>query len=108
MATAETQASKERLLQDFNQVVADTEQLLKTVASAGGEKAMALKANVEQSLRQARQRLNELEEAAGERTRQAAAATDEYVRENPWQSVAVAAGIAAIAGVIVGLMLNRR
>ncbi len=106
--TDTTQVARDKLLHDFNEVVADTEQLLKSVAGAGGEKAQALRANVEQSLRTARERLRELEQDALERTRAAARATDEYVHEHPWRAVGIGAAIAAIIGIVVGLLLNRR
>jgi ElaB/YqjD/DUF883 family membrane-anchored ribosome-binding protein len=104
----DTQVAKDKLVNDFNAVVSDTEQLLKSVASAGGERTQALRANVEQNLRLAKERLNEFQDAAVQRTRAAAKATDEYVHTNPWQSIAIAAGLGAIIGIVVGLLLNRR
>ena len=104
----ETQAAREKLLQDFNEVVSDTEQLLKSVASAGGEKTQALRANVEQSLKAANDRLHQLEETAVARTRAAAKATDQYVHGHPWESIGLAAAIAGVIGIVVGLLLNRR
>ncbi|MGZ5035044.1 MAG: DUF883 family protein [Usitatibacter sp.] len=106
-ATTDTQVAKDKLMQDFNEVVSDTEQLLKSVASAGGEKSQALRASVEQNLKATRERLNQLQESALERTRATARATDEYVHVNPWQSIAIASGLAAIIGIVVGLLLNR-
>lgn len=104
----DTHAAREKLVQDFNEVVADTEQLLKSVAAAGGEKTQALRANVEESLARARERLKELQDEATERTRDAARKADRYVHDNPWQSLGIVAGIAAVLGVVVGLLLNRR
>jgi ElaB/YqjD/DUF883 family membrane-anchored ribosome-binding protein len=104
----EAQVARDKLLQDFNEVVADTEQLLKSVASAGGEKTQALRANVEQSLKVAKERLHKLEDTAVERTRAAAKATDQYVHVHPWESIGIAAGIAGVVGIVVGLLLNRR
>lgn len=104
----EAQVAKEKLLHDFNEVVTDTEMLLKSVASAGGEKTQALRASVEQNLKLAKERLSEFQDTAIERTRAAAKATDEYVHVNPWQSIAIAAGFGAIVGIVVGLLLNRR
>jgi ElaB/YqjD/DUF883 family membrane-anchored ribosome-binding protein len=103
-----TGVSRDKLIGDFNAVISDTEQLLKSLAAAGGEKSTALRASVEQNLKAARERLDELQVAALERTRAAAKATDEYVRDNPWQSMAVVGGLAALAGFVVGLLLNRR
>jgi len=102
------QVAKDKLLHDFNEVVADTELLLKSVAAAGGEKTQALRANVEQSLKLAKERLREIQEDAAERTRAAAKKTDEYVHDHPWQSLAVVAAVAAVVGVVLGLLLNRR
>ena len=100
--------SKDKLVEDFNAVISDTEQLLKSVAASGGDKAGAMRANVEENLKVARKRLEQLEAAALERSRATARATDEYVHAHPWEAVGMAAGIAAVAGIIVGLMLNRR
>ena len=104
----DTQVARDKLLHDFNEVVSDTEQLLKSVASAGGEKTQLLRANVEQSLKQAKDRLKDLQDDALVRTRAAARKTDEYVHDNPWQSIGIVAGIAAVLGIVVGLLLNRR
>ena len=100
----EAAASREQLIDDFNKVVADTEDLLRSAVSAGGEKATAWRANLEQSLRTTRARLKELEEDAMKRTTEAARATDQYVHENPWQAVAAAAGV----GFLIGVLLSRR
>ena len=100
--------SKSKLIEDFNAVIEDTEKLLKALAASGAEKGSALRTSAEQSLEAARQRLKELQDDALERSRAAAKATDEYVRDNPWQSIGVVALIAALAGFVIGLMMNRR
>jgi ElaB/YqjD/DUF883 family membrane-anchored ribosome-binding protein len=102
------EVTKDQLVKEFNTVVAETEQLLKSVANAGGDKASALRANVEQSLASAKDSLRNLQQAATEKTRAAAQATDNYVHESPWQAIGIAAAISAIIGVVVGLLLNRR
>ena len=103
-----TQVAREKLLHDFNEVVSDTEALLKSVGAAGGEKTQALRANVEQSLKLAKERLQDLQDQAIEGARAAAKKTDEYVHDHPWQSLAVVAGVSAVVGVVLGLLLNRR
>jgi ElaB/YqjD/DUF883 family membrane-anchored ribosome-binding protein len=105
---ADTQMARKKLLEDVNLVLADSEELLKAMASAGGEKAQALRGDLGRKLAEARERLDEIEEIALARTREAAKQADEYVHENPWQSLAMAAGLAAIVGIVVGLILNRR
>lgn len=38
------------------------------------------------------------------KTKEAALATDEYVRANPWESV----GVAAAVGLVIGMLIARR
>jgi ElaB/YqjD/DUF883 family membrane-anchored ribosome-binding protein len=94
--------AKAQLLDDFSQVVTDTEALLRAVASVPGDKASALRASVEESLGTAKKHLRELQGAAVEKTAAAARATDEYVHDNPWPLIASAAAV----GVLVGLMVR--
>lgn len=105
---ADMQTPRKKLLDDVNLVLADSEELLKAMASAGGEKAQALRGDLERKLATARERLDAIEEIALARSREAAKHADEYVHENPWQSIAAAAGLAVIVGIVVGLILNRR
>ena len=101
--------SKQRnLVGDFNAVIEDTEKLLKALAATGAEKGSALRASAEEHLESARERLKELQAEALVRSRAAAKATDEYVHENPWQSIGIVAMVAALAGFVAGLMMNRR
>jgi ElaB/YqjD/DUF883 family membrane-anchored ribosome-binding protein len=100
--------TKEKLLQEFNAVIAETEQLLKSVAGAGSLKAGALKTSVEQGLAAAGDRLAKIrEESLGQATA-AARATDEYVQGNPWRAVGLAAALAGITGLVAGLLIARR
>ena len=105
---SETQSAQDRLMEDFTTVVADTERLLKTLAGATGEKAQGVRAEIDRNLEVAKARLAEIEKVAVERGRAAAQATDQYVHEHPWQSIAAASAVAAIAGVVVGLLIARR
>jgi ElaB/YqjD/DUF883 family membrane-anchored ribosome-binding protein len=108
MTTHAKEVTKDELIENFNAVVTETEQLLKSVANAGGDKAGALRASVEQNLAIAKDRLRHLQQAATEKTEAIAHATDEYVHENPWQAIGIAAGIGGAIGVAIGLLLNRR
>jgi ElaB/YqjD/DUF883 family membrane-anchored ribosome-binding protein len=102
-----TATMRETAVNELNTVAADTEQLLKNIATAGGEKAEAMCCTVEEKLATARERLQGLEQAAEARVRSAAKATGRYVHGHPWQSIAIAAGVGALVGIIVGLFLNR-
>lgn len=99
-----TDVSKDKLVADLKVVVADAEELLRATASQAGEKVSAARERVQASLANARVKLVEAERVLVDRTRQAAKVTDEYVRENPWQAVGIAAGV----GFLIGLLINRR
>ena len=96
--------ANEKLVSDFKAVVADTEELLRLTADQTGDKAVEVRARLREKLAGAKVKLQELEAAVVEKAKAAARATDEYVHENPWKAVGVAAG----AGFLLGLLLNRR
>jgi ElaB/YqjD/DUF883 family membrane-anchored ribosome-binding protein len=101
---ANTEVTTDQLLADLKTVMNDAEALLRATSSQTGEKIAEVRARAEASLRQAKERLSSIEDEALRRAREVADATDEYVRENPWQSVGIAAGV----GLLVGLLLARR
>jgi ElaB/YqjD/DUF883 family membrane-anchored ribosome-binding protein len=98
------EVTTDQLLADLNTVMDDAEALLRATSTQTGEKIQAVRARAEESLRQAKARLSSIEDEALRRAREVADATDEYVRENPWQSVGIAAGV----GLLLGLLLARR
>jgi ElaB/YqjD/DUF883 family membrane-anchored ribosome-binding protein len=96
--------SREKLVDDFSAVLTEAEDLLKRAANESGERAKDLRSQVEAKLLAAKLRLQEIEGEAVDRARVAARVTDDYVHDNPWQAI----GVAAAVGFIAGLMLNRR
>lgn len=108
MSHSNSQAMKRKLLADFNAVVHEADQLLTSLTDEGGEKAEALRGKVERNLNAAKERLRDLEDTVMEKTRAGARATDEYVHENPWQTIGAAAGLSVLFGVALGVLLYRR
>ena len=102
--SASTDVSKQKLVADLKVVVADAEELLRATASQAGEKVSAARERIQASLATAKVKLTEAERALLEKSKLAAKATDDYVRENPWQAV----GIAAAAGLVLGVLISRR
>ena len=96
--------SRESLLDDFSAMLTEAEDLLKRAGNETGERAKDLRAQVEAKLLSAKLRLQELEGEAMDRAKAAVRVTDDYVRDNPWGAI----GVAAVAGFLVGLMINRR
>jgi len=101
---ARIEANTDQLVSDLKTVMQDAESLLKATSALTGEKVQEARTKAEESLRQAKARLSEVEEEALRRAKEVAEAADEYVHDNPWQSVGIAAGV----GLLVGLLLARR
>jgi ElaB/YqjD/DUF883 family membrane-anchored ribosome-binding protein len=104
MNTHSSDVTTDKLVEDLKVVMRDAEALIKATSAQTGEKIQEVRARAEESLRQARTRLTAVEDEAMQRAREVADATEAYVKENPWQSVGVAAGV----GLLVGLLLSRR
>ena len=108
MSAKQAEASKDQLYKEFNTVVTETEQLLKSVASASGSKAGAMRDGMMDGLAAAGERLDKLRTDALAQASAAADATDDYVRESPWRAVGIAAAVAGLAGLVAGLLIARR
>lgn len=108
MSRSSAETMKMKLLADFNAVMTEAEQLLRVVTDEGGDKGNALRAKMEHNLNAAKHKLRSLENAVVQKTRATAQVTDEYVRENPWQTMAIAAGLSAAISAVIGILLSRR
>ena len=93
-----------KLVEDLKALITDAEELLKATAGQTGERITAARARAEDSLKAAKVRLAEEEVAVMAKTRAAAKAAEDYVRANPWNAV----GIAAAAGLVLGILATRR
>ena len=100
----DSEVSRDKLVTDLKVVIADAEELLKATASVAGEKAAAARVKIQDSIDTAKEKMSHLGEAGVYKAKAAALAADDYVHENPWQAV----GIAAAAGVVLGLLISRR
>jgi ElaB/YqjD/DUF883 family membrane-anchored ribosome-binding protein len=102
--TSDNAVNRDKFVQDMRLVISDAEELLRATASQAGEQIAVARERIQDSLHQAKVKLAEADAIVRERARQAARYTDEYVRENPWRAIGVAAGI----GLLLGVMLGRR
>lgn len=90
-------------MQDLRVVVADAEELLRATAGQAGEKVSAARERIQENLAAAKQRLAAAQDAVVAKTKEAAKVTDEYVHENPWKAVGIAAGV----GLVIGMLISR-
>lgn len=98
------EVTTERLADDLRRVIADAEELLRATAGEAGEAIAAARARMQDRLESAKSGLGPLGAEAEEQARAALRAADGYVRDKPWQAV----GIAALAGIALGLLVGRR
>lgn len=96
--------TKDKLLADMRLVIADAEELLRATAGQTGEKLADIRARTQDHLAGAKIKLAEAEDAFVAKAKEVGKVADDYVRDNPWNAVGIAAG----AGFIFGLLIGRR
>ena len=104
MTEVTSAAARDQLVADLKAVIADAEALLKATAGETGERIAAARVRAEESLKAAKGRLVRLDSAVREQAKDAAKAADDLVHENPWAAV----GVAAVAGIVIGVLISRR
>ena len=91
---------KDQAFSELQELIAESEKLLKESVSLVGEEGETLRAQVSLKLKQALDSVTNVRE----RTKPAVDATENYIGGHPWQTVAISAGF----GLVVGLLLGRR
>lgn len=94
--------NKEKLVSDMKLVITDAEEILRATAGAAGEKVGELRERITVRLRDAKERLADAEAALVDKTKAAARATDDFVHDEPWKAVGVAAALGLALGVLIG------
>jgi ElaB/YqjD/DUF883 family membrane-anchored ribosome-binding protein len=102
-----TAVTRDKLVEDVKVLSKDVQELLKATASVVGERAADARTKVEASLKTAQEKLSTVHESAKAKGREAALATHEYVQENPWNAVGIAAGIGLLVGLLVAVSITR-
>ena len=91
---------KDQAFSELQDLIAESEKLLKDSVSLVGEEGETLRAQVSLKLKQALDSVTNVRE----RTKPVVDATESYIGGHPWQTVAISAGF----GLVVGLLLGRR
>ena len=99
--SATTAQTPNDLLEDLRSLVADAEKMMgDSLTEHSADAMLALRARFDA----AQERLGELYAGARQKVVAGAKCTDEAIRANPYQSLAIALG----AGLLVGVLLGRR
>lgn len=98
MSSDALHASFNDLRNDLQAVARDAEALLKATADVSGERIGEIRARTQDTLRRVYDHLNE----RNQQVRRLARNADSYVREHSWSSIAVAAGMGLLLGLLIG------
>ena len=107
---AEVQAAREASVQaraavrqEVSTLIAEVEKLLGCVRAAADPEVARVRAEVESALTATKRALAARVYQVRRQASDTVEASDRYVREQPWQAI----GVAAISGVVIGLLLGR-
>ena len=104
MIYATAQGSREKLVRDLQRIVGDADDMLKEMANTTAEDFAAVRERIEEKLGEARARLDEAQIVVTEKACGAAYAARQYIRENPWKLV----GVAAVTALVATVLISRR
>ena len=96
--------NRDRLVSDLKTLVNDAEELLRATASQAGEKIAVARQKIEQSLIEGKKAIADAEVIIVRKSKEYAETADDYVRENPWGAIGIAAGL----GVALGLLIRNK
>lgn len=89
---------------DMKTLMRDAQQLFQEATAATGDRAEELRSKGLDVLDHALLRAQEMQAAALESGKELADNADDFVKQNPWQAVAISAGV----GVLVGMLIARK
>ena len=102
--TATPQTRNGSLASSVRHMVDEADQFLQAAAQSGNAKFDAMRDSFVTQVRQLRAQLDELEDGALHKVRHAARNADRAVQSHPYGAM----GIAAAAGLLIGLLAGRR
>jgi ElaB/YqjD/DUF883 family membrane-anchored ribosome-binding protein len=89
---------------EIKNLLADVEELVARIADLQDSDLDRVRSKVQRTLDAAKQSIAEGADSVKRQAQSVATTADDYIRENPWQAV----GIAALVGAVLGTLLARR
>jgi ElaB/YqjD/DUF883 family membrane-anchored ribosome-binding protein len=99
---ASLNSSASNVQADVKTLVKDAQALLTAAAALTGEKADDMRSRGMQLLDTALGKASQVQSQAMVKGRELAHTADVYVKDNPWRTIAAAAGVGLLVGVILG------
>jgi ElaB/YqjD/DUF883 family membrane-anchored ribosome-binding protein len=97
--TNRTPQTSEDVLNDLRTLVAEAERILAQAPEGNSEGTCAA---LHERFEAAQERLGQFYDGAKKKVIAGTRATDHVIRENPYQSIAIALGLGLLAGVLIG------
>ncbi|ABJ11984.1 YqjD family protein [Pseudomonas aeruginosa] len=98
------QAIQDQAMAELQDLIAEVDQLMSGTGSLAGKEGANLREQINSVLHRGRDAIERTRRGVVQRSQAAAEATEEYVEDHPWQTIAVSAG----AGFLLGLLVGRR
>lgn len=89
---------------EIKSLIADVEDLVAKIANLNDADVVRVRGKVQRAIDSAKESIAEGADTLRQQAQRAAGTADDYVRDSPWQAV----GIAALVGVLIGLVATRR
>ena len=97
------ESQKEALMREIQSVLEQAETLYDTTVDRGAEETQALRQKLQRQFEQAKGKLADFEERAADQVKYRVKQAD-YINDKPYYAM----GFAALVGLVVGILLNRR
>jgi ElaB/YqjD/DUF883 family membrane-anchored ribosome-binding protein len=101
--TQQASDTRDKLVSNLRAVIKDAEELLKSSGEQTTDTFQTAKARLASTLESAKSGLSTAQDSIMARTKDLAQTTDEYVQENPWRSVGIAAAVGLAVGALISL-----
>jgi ElaB/YqjD/DUF883 family membrane-anchored ribosome-binding protein len=98
--TEQLALGRQKIVQDLSVLLTDSEEMLRLAAAVPGEGLEALRERLRTHVDSVQHALADAQTSAHRRYRSATVQTERYVRQNPWQSLGIAAGIGFVLGML--------
>jgi ElaB/YqjD/DUF883 family membrane-anchored ribosome-binding protein len=89
---------------EIRSLIADVEDLVAKIADLSDADVTRVRGKVQRAIDSAKDSIAESADTLRQQAQKAAYSADDFVRESPWQAV----GIAALVGMLIGLVATRR